>query len=169
MGGGMGGWLAPIWSVTAEGVWNGLRGGGEASVLLSTYAVFAWWCETRVDWGQLVGVRAAVDKALGERRDAGTVGGALEAVARLNSVDPDRPSWRHGSIAWRQAYLDSTVGQPLDSLVIDRIVRRLKLTVALVLVVGAAGVAALEVGFTPPPPASEPTGLPPLVIPERTQ
>jgi hypothetical protein len=64
---------------------------------------------------------------------------ALQAIARLNTVDPHRRSWRHGSIAWRQAYLNSIIGRPLDALPIDRFIRRLKLAVIIVLLLGAIG------------------------------
>jgi len=70
--------------------------------------------------------------------------GALEAVARLNTVDPRRPSWRHGSIAWRQAYLASIVGRRFDALPIDRLVRRLKLVSATVLVVSGIAMGLIE-------------------------
>jgi hypothetical protein len=58
---------------------------------------------------------------------------ALETIARLNAVPRRRFSWRHGSIAWRQRYLDSLIGRPLRGLPIDRLVRRLKLAIALTL------------------------------------
>lgn len=49
--------------------------------------------------------------------------GALQRVADLNHIATERRSWRHGSIAWRQAYLRSLVGQPLDRPPIDRLMR----------------------------------------------
>jgi len=55
-----------------------------------------------------------------------TMCSALQAVSELNAVDPERPSWRHGSIAWRQAYLRSIVGQPIGMIAIHRIIRRIK-------------------------------------------
>lgn len=58
---------------------------------------------------------------------ARAMAGALEAVARLNHIPPERKSWRHGSIRWRQRYLMSLVGQPLENLRIDRQIRRLRL------------------------------------------
>lgn len=61
--------------------------------------------------------------------------GALETIAQLNAVDPKRPSWRHGSIAWRQDYLVSIIGQPLDGLPIDRFIKHIKRLSAVVLVV----------------------------------
>lgn len=55
---------------------------------------------------------------------------ALLTICRLNAVDPARRSWRHGSIAWRIAYLESIVGTPLGRLPIDRVIRRLKIAAA---------------------------------------
>ncbi|MBT8484682.1 MAG: M48 family metalloprotease [Phycisphaerales bacterium] len=61
---------------------------------------------------------------------------ALDGVARTNTVDPRRRSWRHGSIAWRQAYLSTLVGRPVDGLPIDRVIRAIKIASALVIVAG---------------------------------
>jgi Zn-dependent protease with chaperone function len=58
---------------------------------------------------------------------------ALEVVSTLNGVDPERRSWRHGSIRWRQENLASLVGRPLRRLPIDRTVRSIKVAVAVVL------------------------------------
>lgn len=49
-----------------------------------------------------------------------TMAGALQAVADLNHINTQRRSWRHGSIAWRQSYLQSLAGQRTDKLRIDR-------------------------------------------------
>jgi Zn-dependent protease with chaperone function len=59
--------------------------------------------------------------------------GALTSVAFLNHVPVDRPSWRHGSILWRQRYLHSLAGAPVGPLGIDRFVTAICL-VALALV-----------------------------------
>lgn len=61
---------------------------------------------------------------------------ALESIAELNAADPARHSWRHGSIRWRQEYLGTIIGRPLLSLPIDRLIRRVKLAVLVVLVLG---------------------------------
>ncbi|MFZ9882706.1 MAG: hypothetical protein ACO3QC_15055, partial [Phycisphaerales bacterium] len=37
-------------------------------------------------------------------------------------VRPTRPSWRHGSIAWRQGYLRRIAGAPLDAMTIDTVI-----------------------------------------------
>jgi Zn-dependent protease with chaperone function len=68
---------------------------------------------------------------------------ALGSVAYLNHVPPERPSWRHGSIAWRQEYLRSIVGERLDALAIDGLVAVLRwgalLVVATAIVVASFG------------------------------
>ena len=68
---------------------------------------------------------------------AATVAGALGTIARMEPVRTRGPSWRHGSIAWRQAYLASIVGRPVDGLEIDRQVRRIKLAALAGLAVAA--------------------------------
>ena len=63
---------------------------------------------------------------------------ALATISELNTVDPARHSWRHGSIHWRQMYLQSIIGRPLLRLPIDRLVRWLKVASAIVLALGIA-------------------------------
>ena len=62
-----------------------------------------------------------------------TVQSALEAIVRIDSDSTRRRSWRHGSIAWRQAYLESIVGRPGSTLPIDRQVRWIKGSAAVLL------------------------------------
>jgi STE24 endopeptidase len=71
----------------------------------------------------------------------GAMTGALSMVAFLNHVPVERRSWRHGSIAWRQAYLRSLSGQPHGRLAIDALVRTLcvlALVAVLAMLVSAA-------------------------------
>lgn len=70
--------------------------------------------------------------------------GALETIARLNAVDPNRPSWRHGSIAWRQSYLHSLIGSPLERVPVDPVIRRIKGATAIVLLLAACTWGVLE-------------------------
>jgi STE24 endopeptidase len=63
---------------------------------------------------------------------------ALETIADLNSVERERSSWRHGSIGWRQRYLLSIIGRPAAQLPIDRLIRRLKITAAILLLLAGA-------------------------------
>lgn len=58
---------------------------------------------------------------------------ALGRVAELNGLDPRQPSFRHGSISFRQRHLASLVGQPLLALPVDREVRRIKSAAAAML------------------------------------
>jgi len=71
------------------------------------------------------GVSCEGGVVIGEQ-DAMAVADALGRVAALNHMPLRRPSWRHGSIAWRQRNLRSLAGQRTDKLSIDRQVRRIK-------------------------------------------
>jgi Zn-dependent protease with chaperone function len=86
---------------------------------------------------------------------------ALLTICRMHAIDPKRRSWRHGSIEWRIAYLESIVGRPLQGLPIDRVIRRLKLA-AVLCVVAAIGLegyllvaARGSAPMTPPPDAAD--------------
>jgi hypothetical protein len=59
-------------------------------------------------------------------------------VALLNHVPPDRPSWRHGSIRWRQEYLLGLAGAPHARLPIDRTIDLLKWSALVVVMVSFA-------------------------------
>lgn len=63
---------------------------------------------------------------------------ALQHVAEGNHQPPARPSWRHGSIAWRQAYLRTLIGRPVLDLPIDRVVRRINIAATAALLTLAA-------------------------------
>jgi len=80
---------------------------------------------------------------------AGAMQSALQLIADVNHVDPQRPSWRHGSIRWRQEYLMSIVGRPVNALEIDRIVRRLKWIMAGIITLAVVAMALI------PAPASD--------------
>jgi len=67
-----------------------------------------------------------------------TMIGALQRVADLNHIVTTRRSWRHGSIAWRQAHLHSLVGLPLEQPPIDALMRRVNLASLLILFVAVA-------------------------------
>ena len=55
---------------------------------------------------------------------------ALETVAAENGISPDAPSWRHGSIARRIAFLRSLQGRPQAERQFQRGVARLRLGIA---------------------------------------
>ena len=75
------------------------------------------------------------NEAMGQISEAAVVpmATALARITEFHALNPRGRSWRHGSIAWRQGYLESLVGQRADSLPIDRMVRRIKLSAIAVL------------------------------------
>ena len=62
---------------------------------------------------------------------------ALQRVADLNHIPAEQPSWRHGSIAWRQRHLRSLIGRPARDTPVDRVLLRVK-TAAIVALAGLA-------------------------------
>ncbi len=69
---------------------------------------------------------------------AESMSGALLRVAAMGGMSELRGSWRHGSIAERRIRLAEMVGEPLDSLSIDREVRRAKRWIGLACLVALA-------------------------------
>lgn len=67
---------------------------------------------------------------------------ALETVARLSHIPPERHSWRHGSIRARQASLMRLSGRPVDRLAPDRAAAWTKLAIALAAAASVAIIAA---------------------------
>lgn len=63
---------------------------------------------------------------------------ALTRVSEQSHVSLSRKSWRHGSMAWRLAYLASLPGTFCNHVSIDRQVRRIKAAAIVLLVVSAA-------------------------------
>jgi len=61
---------------------------------------------------------------------------ALANVARYNGLDPNGPSWRHGSIAQRIAFLQGLDEHPDGERIFEEGVRKLRLCLGLVLAVG---------------------------------
>ncbi len=72
---------------------------------------------------------------------AEAMSGALRRVARLNAIDPNRFTWRHGSIRTRQRRIKALVGQPAGTLGVDRLAGWVKLWCLACLVLGACFVA----------------------------
>jgi STE24 endopeptidase len=60
---------------------------------------------------------------------------ALAGVARGNGLDPDGPSWRHGSIAHRISFLEGLEHDPGGERRFQRGVRRMRLLLGLVLLI----------------------------------
>ena len=121
---------------------------GIGTALACAFLTFGWACrrfERQADTfavQHLSGMRTRSDDVPGAQvvtADASfAMQSALEVVARLNDVNPHSKSWRHGSIRWRQAYLASIISQPIHRLAIDRVVRRLKIASAAVVVIMVA-------------------------------
>ena len=61
--------------------------------------------------------------------------GALQSISALNGDDGRRKDWRHGSIRLRCRRLADLVGRAHDSLPIDRVVGRIKITTVLLALV----------------------------------
>ena len=161
------------WPLALAGWWNVWPTGWDASLgivaamaqLALGLTVFGWVCrrfERQADTfavQHLSGLGA--DANFSAHADAGapitpeavcSLRSALGAISHLNAVDPTRHSWRHGSIRWRQRYLDSIVGRPMRKLPIDRMVRWLKLASAVVVALGIA----LEIVANRIEPATDP-------------
>lgn len=68
-----------------------------------------------------------------DAQSVGTMVLALEQVSRFNHMATTRRSWRHGSIAWRQAYLNGLIGLDVKRLPIDRQIFWIKCAAATVL------------------------------------
>ena len=77
-------------------------------------------------------------RLLFDARSVHRMTGALQSVADLNHIPTRKPSWRHGSIASRQAYLRSLVGTPAAAASVDRVVRGVTLLSAVVVVAALA-------------------------------
>ena len=73
-----------------------------------------------------------------DAESAETMVDALQRVADLNHAPVQRKSWRHGSIAWRQAHLRSLVGTPIHAAAVDRTLFNVKLAT----LIGFAGLLA---------------------------
>lgn len=79
---------------------------------------------------------------------------ALDAVAALNFIPRHRRSFRHGSIRTRQMKLQGIVGQPINSIGQDRVVKRIKRATLLALAFTIAAVSwDIAVGFEASPDA----------------
>jgi isoleucyl-tRNA synthetase len=85
-------WIAPICSFTAEEIWTTLAGDRAQSVHLDTW--YQGLTKLPEDspfgnayWAQVMAVKDAVNKQLEEQRNAGNVGGSLEAEVTLYCDD----------------------------------------------------------------------------------
>lgn len=115
-------------------IWGGYLEQTSLAVNMATMAVIATGWVAGFGWVSRRFERQADVFAVGHMaenepvgdRDVEAMAGALGRVARLNHVSETRRSWRHGSIAWRQAYLRTLVGTAPCRWAIDRVVGRIK-------------------------------------------
>jgi isoleucyl-tRNA synthetase len=92
--------VAPILAFTAEDVWRHLPGERAESVSLAPFPeVETAFVDEELEavWGRLFEMRAAVNKALEEARQADTIGHSLDAGVWLAPADPDSPAGREWS------------------------------------------------------------------------
>ncbi|KUJ79658.1 isoleucine--tRNA ligase [Microbulbifer flavimaris] len=84
-------WVAPILSFTAEELWQFIPGGKGESVFLEE-----WYPLEKLPadadkgaefWAQVASVKTAVNKVLEEQRNAGQIGGSLQAAVTLYADD----------------------------------------------------------------------------------
>lgn len=112
-------------------------------VALAVWAMVFGWVSRRAERQadafavRHVAMRKGLDRI--DSASAATMIGALQMVATLNRLATTRHNWRHGSIAWRQAYLRTLVDRPVDDLPIDRVMRRVKAVTVVVLAIVVAG------------------------------
>lgn len=81
-------WMAPILSFTAEEIWRYLPGKRENSVFKTEWynhfpKVTLKDSLENIEWGAIISIRNAVNKALEEARNAGAIGSGLEAKVSL--------------------------------------------------------------------------------------
>ena len=139
------GWLIQ-WTMGHEAV-DGWAGSLAIGLTLAAALIGFGFVSRRFEW-QADAFAAQHLSGLGERDDATitpeattAMVGALAAVAASAGALPEQGSWRHGSIGQRCRKLLALTGRPVAALAIDRQVRRIKLGIALALLVGAALVA----------------------------
>ncbi|MCW5777027.1 MAG: M48 family metalloprotease [Phycisphaeraceae bacterium] len=72
---------------------------------------------------------------------------ALGRVAMLNGSEPERFSWRHGSIGLRRRRLRALIGAPLDRMHIDAVASHIKIGVAFQTLAAVAMIVAETVRF----------------------
>lgn len=110
--------------------WSGIAMAGVGAVL---WVLVFGWVSRRIERQADTFAARHMSRALHDRAPAdappptvfgieavAAMTGALQRVADLNHIPTIRRSWRHGSIAWRQAYLRTLVDTPLDHAEIDR-------------------------------------------------
>jgi isoleucyl-tRNA synthetase len=82
-------WLAPILSFTAEEVWSYLPGEHRESVFHETWHVLPPVGADGIDWPSLIALRTDVMRELEKLRDAGSIGGPLDAQVQVYCRQPE--------------------------------------------------------------------------------
>ncbi len=140
--------LIPSWLTDPEMIYYAAL----AAAILCWLSVFGWVSrrfERQADTFAVQHmVRAHRDHTIVDDESAHAMIAALQQVAVLNHIPIARKSWRHGSIAWRQRYLRSIIGQPVDRLGIDRCVLAIKIAAAIG-AVAVLGFLLVETGTLP--------------------
>jgi isoleucyl-tRNA synthetase len=82
-------WLAPILSFTSEEIWRSLPGQRGESVFLQTWVKLPEGAaDTEIDWDAVLNIRGAVARELEKLRNAGSIGGPLDAVIDIYASQP---------------------------------------------------------------------------------
>jgi isoleucyl-tRNA synthetase len=99
-------WLAPVLSFTADEIWEHVPGERAESVFLATWYELpealpsAEVAPFMARWKSLAALRDAVNDHLEAARQAGTIGGSLDAEVRLHArLDGDADRARHAELA----------------------------------------------------------------------
>lgn len=135
-----------------EGAVGALLGATLLGVLLTLGFVsrrFEWQADAFAAQ-HLSGMRPDTPSAPITEDAARAMSSALGRVARLSAMDPERFTWRHGSIRARQERLKGLVGEPSDAAPIDRLAKAVKLGSLVALVLGLVMVGVDLAVFAPP-------------------
>jgi isoleucyl-tRNA synthetase len=82
-------WLAPILSFTAEEIWRFMPGERAESVFLSTWHRLPSVPAAALDWNACIALRADLARELERLRDAGQIGGPLDAEVDVYATAPE--------------------------------------------------------------------------------
>lgn len=145
-------WIASSWTWALP---DGMLGEAIHGLVVVTLAggvfllVFGFLSRRFERQADLFGCRVA-SELIGdpERLDIATFSRALHQTAYLNGIDPDRHSWRHGSIRERVGFLAAIASEPLAEQLFQTQIRRIRRIVAVLLL---AGLAASSLLFPSPP------------------
>jgi isoleucyl-tRNA synthetase len=83
-------WLAPILSFTAEEIWRYMPGARSESVFFNTFFELPKELtqQPSIDWDSILNVRSAISRELEKLRNAGSIGGPLDAEVDVYAKGP---------------------------------------------------------------------------------